>query len=77
MGARKLKLLKLGVPKKTNTIIFGWTCGNDLWTLGENAPDESKRGGAKSPKVCIPEVDIDRSMEKDAWRLICNSRAST
>jgi hypothetical protein len=69
--------LKPGVPKKTTTIRFGWTHDNDLWTLGENAPDESERGGAKTPKVRIPEVDIDRPMEKDAWHLICNSGASS
>jgi hypothetical protein len=74
MGARKLKLPKLRVLNKTTTVIFGWTCGNNLWTSGENALDERERGGAKTPKVQILKVNIDRPMEKDACRLICNSR---
>jgi hypothetical protein len=55
---------------------FGWTHGSDLRTLGENAPDERERGGAKTPEVRIPEVNIDRPMEKDACHMICNSGAS-
>jgi hypothetical protein len=39
--------------------------------MGENAPDETG-----SRDVETPEVDIDHSMEKDAWRLIFNSGAS-
>jgi hypothetical protein len=73
IGVRNLKLPKPRVPKKTTTIRFGWTCDNDLWTSGENAPDESERGGDKTPEAWILEVNIDRPMEKDACRLICNS----
>jgi hypothetical protein len=76
-GVEMLKLPKPGFLKQTTTIRFGWTHDNDPWTSGENAPDESERGGAKTPRVRIPEVDIDHLMEKDVWRLICNSGASS
>jgi hypothetical protein len=46
----ELKILKPGVLKQTNTIRFGWTRDNDLWTSRENALDESERG-AKTPEV--------------------------
>jgi hypothetical protein len=48
MGARRLKILKIEVLKKTTTVRFGWTPNSDLWTSGENASDESERGGAKT-----------------------------
>jgi hypothetical protein len=72
MRVRRLKILKLGVPKKTTTIRFGWTRDNNLSNLGENALDERGRGGDKTPEVRIPEVNIDRLMDKDVCRLICN-----
>jgi hypothetical protein len=74
-GARRLKLPKPRVPKQTTTIRFGWTRENDLQTSGENAPDESKRGGAKTLEVQIPEVNINRLMEKDTCHMICDSGA--
>jgi hypothetical protein len=50
MGARRLKLLKPGVSKKTTTVRFGWTRDSDLWNSGENALDESERGGDKNSR---------------------------
>jgi hypothetical protein len=43
---------------------FGCTCGNDRWTSGENNRDESERGGAKTPEARIPEVNIDRPLQR-------------
>jgi hypothetical protein len=54
LGVEMLKLPKPGFWKKTTTVIFGWTHNSDLQTSGENALDESKRGGAKNPRVWIP-----------------------
>jgi hypothetical protein len=71
-GVEMLKLLKLGFPKKTTTVIFGWTHGSDTQTLGENALDESKRGGDKTPRVWIAEVDIDH-----LWRTKCGTLSAT
>jgi hypothetical protein len=53
------------------------TRDKDMFTSGENGPDESKRGGDKTPGVQIPEVNIDPLMEEDACSMICNSGAST
>jgi hypothetical protein len=72
-----MELLKLGFSKQTTTVRFGWTCGSNLRTLGENSMDESERGGAKTLGVRIPKVDIDHLMEKDTWCLIYNSRDSS
>jgi hypothetical protein len=74
MGARKLKLPKLRVLNQNTTVRFRWTCDNNLWTSGENALDERERGRAKTLEVWIPEVNIDRAMEKDVCRLIYNSK---
>ena len=76
MGARKLKLPKPEVPKKTTTIRFGWKHNNDLWSLRENSLDESERGGDKTLEVQIPKVNIDCPMEKDVQRFIYNFEAS-
>jgi hypothetical protein len=47
------------------TVNLRRTRGRDLWTSGENTPDESERGEAKTPEAQIPRVNHDRPMEMD------------